>query len=327
MVLQLTLIRLHSFAHTHSLTFIRSYSFAHTHLLILIRLHSFAHTHLLTLICLHSMSRFGINGFQQPALPTDRSKLSLVQMAQRGFYYAEEYRGEFGAPPADPNVPRVCTPASGWRCFAVGVRTFDNKENPSSNTPSGGDSWYQPLPTPGYNVDLQVAAAIDVAVTVNGSASAAVDPCTTLGEIYIQHVNGFGKPVGNFRPIMEFNGSQPRTISLCPANSTTIGCATGQTQTAAGYIASLRAECTRIRKDEEYNAGYKVRELIACSDSRLHPSVSYPHATHTHKTGSLHPHPAVDLDCRPFHGSHHAHDHHHARGSQASCSAEGEALR
>ena len=208
--------------------------------------------HPLTFICSHSFARrFGVDGFKQPALPTDRSRFSLVQMAQRGFYYAEEYRGDFGSV-----AGRKCLPDSGWRCFAVGVRTFNNGDPPLSQTPSSGDSWYQPLPTRGYNVDLQVAAAVDAAVAVNGSA-AAVDPCTTLGEIYIQHVNGLGKTVGSFRPIMEFNGSQPRTINMCPGDGVAMGCSM-QAQTAAAYVASLRAECTRIRKDEEYGAGYKV---------------------------------------------------------------------
>lgn len=76
-----------------------------------------------------------------------------VQLAQRGYYYAEEYRGFFGMQATTP-----CTSGSGWKCYAIGVRIFESMNQRETSGDAGWKdmSFYQPLPTPAYDVDVQV---------------------------------------------------------------------------------------------------------------------------------------------------------------------------
>lgn len=69
--------------------------------------------------------------------------MHLVQLAQKGYYYAEEYVGYYGANPL--------TPCNGteWTCYSVGVRHYLGEQEKQN-------SFYQPLPSPAYSVDVQV---------------------------------------------------------------------------------------------------------------------------------------------------------------------------
>lgn len=109
-------------------------------------------------------SVFGSTGFT--SLAADPSKLSVVELAGKGYYQLEEYKGYVGM----SNV--LCGSQPDWKCFAVGVRT-------NSNDGTRTSTWYQPLPSDAYDVDLQVAV---------GLQSLATPP--TCPPIFVQHVTG-----------------------------------------------------------------------------------------------------------------------------------------
>ena len=112
---------------------------------------------------MYNHEHFGTNMYGRMGTIADRtSERRLVQLAQKGFYYAEEYTGTFGT------AGKTCTPESsdGWKCYAVGVMHFlqSTPVDASRTVPRGisGSStdlyFYQPLPTPAYKVEVQVRA-------------------------------------------------------------------------------------------------------------------------------------------------------------------------
>lgn len=112
-------------------------------------------------------TRFGIVPGGHFSSMDDHSSLKLLQLAQRGYYYAEEYNGDIGTMPG-----KRCDGTDGIRCYAVGVRHFLD----------GHTSVFQPLPTPAYDVDVQVA------VSMAAERNPAVGRCTSLEPIYTQQI-------------------------------------------------------------------------------------------------------------------------------------------
>ena len=156
----------------------------------------------------------------------------VVQLAKRGYYYAEEYRGFFGM-----QSQTQCTPGSGWRCYAIGVRTFESVNQRESSGEAGWKdmSFYQPLPTPAYDVDVQVEV----------STGAGPGNCSSMQPIYIQHVSGQGNVIGPYRPAMDFAWKDPPDKTVCPGGL--IGCVPGQRQSLVNYTSSLRSWCSANR--------------------------------------------------------------------------------
>lgn len=169
--------------------------------------------------------------------------LTVVQLAQKGYYYAEEYTGHFGM-----NRLARCNGTAttqGWRCYAVGVRNFRGVQDRSRPDPDsrGILSFFQPLPSPAYDVDVQVA------VSTADSDGNIPDACKSLDGIYVQHVNGQGNVLGAYAPIVsDFAPANPANETVCAhAEAPTVGCVGTQRQTETAYVASLRAHCTSVR--------------------------------------------------------------------------------
>lgn len=109
---------------------------------------------------------FGSTGFTSSSSITDYSKLSMVELASKGYYQLEEYKGYIGM-----NNALCGSTTNDWKCFAVGVRTPMNDGTSST--------WYQPLPSDAYDVDLQVAVGLQSVTT-----SPLCPP------VFMQHVTG-----------------------------------------------------------------------------------------------------------------------------------------
>lgn len=80
-----------------------------------------------------------------------------------------------------------------------------------------------------------------------GGSNDAVDACSTLPNIFIQHVSGQGNVIGPYRPIVDFAWNNPTNETMCPTPSV-IGCVANQRQPLAAYTASLRKFCSTMKK-------------------------------------------------------------------------------
>lgn len=158
-------------------------------------------------------------GVSTGGILTEQEDLSLQKLAQTGFYYADRYYGKFGT---SPGV--TCNSASGWHCYAVGIRhDMDN-----------GKTFYQPLLTPSYDVDVQVAVSVGLHPA---------DKCVSLSPIFIQHVKGDGNPVDFlYKPLVDSAWDKARTLTVCPPG-TGIGCIKNQRQTYEELTKSIQTLC------------------------------------------------------------------------------------
>jgi hypothetical protein len=199
-----------------------------------------------------------------------------MPLAQKGYYYAEEYTGNFGldtyqncnethpcteTPPATVGMP--CG-VNGWKCYAIGVRHFTEKNTRVNGKCSS--NVYQPLPTPDYEVELQVGVSVPQVFNSNVQQNI-VSACDTLEPIYVQHVTGAGNVISHYRPLLDLAVGHVGDKMLCPNEyGHHIGCIGGQRQTEADYRASIRAECTKAKethyatianhRDRAYEASY-----------------------------------------------------------------------
>lgn len=134
---------------------------------------------------------FGTTGFNTIATPT----MSMVELAPKGYYQLEEYKGKIGM----NSVGNICGSTSDWKCFILGIR---------SPTPDGTGTWYQPLPSEGYDIDLQVAVGLQSVTTP--------PTCPTM---FLQQVTGQGNVMGPFRPIMEFSWGSEANNTITPTGT------------------------------------------------------------------------------------------------------------
>jgi hypothetical protein len=151
----------------------------------------------------------------------------------QGYYFAERYVGKVGM---IPNT--VCNSSMnttyGWNCFVVGVRHYYGGKNPD-------DTFFQPLPTPAYRVDLMVAT--------DDSEAGANLMCNNLDAIYVQRVDANGNILVPMRPLFEGgDGAAAGTagVAVCPdtLNNVSLGCtASTFPKTHAQYKAALAAVC------------------------------------------------------------------------------------
>lgn len=131
----------------------------------------------------------------------------------QGYYPAERYVGKIGMLP-NINCNSTLNSTYGWSCFVVGVRHFNG-----GNT--ADDTFFQPLPTPAYKVDLMVA--------VDDSEAGANLMCGSLDGIYIQRVDGNGNIQGPLRPLYEGGdtvAAGSAGVALCPdtLSNVSLGC-------------------------------------------------------------------------------------------------------
>lgn len=119
-------------------------------------------------------------------------------------------------------------------------------------------SFFQPLPTPAYDVDVQVA------VSVAGPDGAIPDACATLDGVYIQNVDGQGHVLGGYRPLIpHFAWGSAADKTMCAhAEAPTIGCVGMQRQTEAEYRTSLRAHCTSVRQEHRWDGTHYAASYL-----------------------------------------------------------------
>lgn len=198
-------------------------------------------------------------GVSTGGILAEQEDLSLQKLAQTGFYYAERYHGKFGTNGA------ACTSSSGWHCYAVGVRhDMDN-----------GQSFYQPLLTPSYDVDVQVAVSPGLHP---------VNKCVNLDPIFVQHVRGDEGPIdARYLPLVDSAYDKTQTQQMCPTAQSSIGCMQNQRQTYQELTDSIRNLCQADESIVHHNTdGFKYdASYIRITSGKI--------VAHTPSLGLLHP--------------------------------------
>ena len=152
------------------------------------------------------------------------------------------------------NIDVQCGATPEWRCFAVGVRNHEGRDNVLES-----ESWYQPLPSDIYDVDVQVAVNFEPSdPTVTTPMH---NPC---GAIFIQHVTGQSNVIGPYKPILDFDWSFQPSNTISPPSLSVIGAISQQRQSYAQYLASMQEHCSstsevRVKHDDggvRYSAVY-----------------------------------------------------------------------
>ena len=176
-------------------------------------------------------SKFGMNGFAD----MDDSKLRLVQLASKGYYQLEEYKGNYGM-----NVGVRCGSTPQWRCFAVGVRSTDD--------------WYQPLPSDQYDVDLQTS------VVLADSGGNTTGNTAICGAIFIQHITGQSNVIGPYYPIIDLDWAASPTFTMTPPSGN-LGVISQQRQSYAQYATSMQQHCSSSSRVMHDNDGVRYSAL------------------------------------------------------------------